>query len=202
MPNILTDELPEWVEIDGIEYPINADFRACLRVILAFEDSELTGVEKQAILLTNLYPEQPHDPGKAIELGVKFLNGGEEAESEGQSGPRVYSFAKDANYIFAAFQQTHNVDLETAEMHWWKFLALFMDLGSETTFCQLVGLRKRVKTGRASKEERRAAREMGEVFEVPELDARTPEERNQEAEFLRLVQEGQKQHAKEQSGES
>jgi predicted membrane GTPase involved in stress response len=75
-------------------------------------------------------------------------------------------------------------------MHWWKFLALFMDLGSETTFCNLVGLRKRVKNGTASKEEKQAAREMGDLFEIPEPDTRTPDERDQEQAFLALVSNG------------
>jgi len=74
--NILVEQLPVAVEIDGVEYPINFDFRACLRVILAFEDDTLTGLEKQQVMLTNLYPQMPDNVWKAIEMGVRFLNGG------------------------------------------------------------------------------------------------------------------------------
>lgn len=185
MLNILIEQLPEAVEVDGIEYPIDSGFRACLRAILACEDPELTGLEKQALVLENLYPQPPHDLRAAFEQAVRFLNGGE-SQSE-NDGPRLYSFAKDARWIFSAFRQTHGIDLETAELHWWKFLALFMDLGGETAFCGLVALRKKVKTGKATKEERKAAREMGELFKVPEPDTRTLEEREREAEFFRLV---------------
>jgi hypothetical protein len=185
--NLLVEDLPEAVEIDGIETPINSDFRSCLRVILAFEDNELTGLEKQMLLLANLYPERPGNIEKAIEQAIKFLNGGREDGDDGTHKPRVYSFSKDADLIFAAFYQTHGIDHQTTELHWWKFQALFMDLGADTAFCQLVNLRKRVKTGRATKEERRAAREMGAIFDVPELDTRTPDEREAEARFLELV---------------
>jgi hypothetical protein len=65
-----------------------------------------------------------------------------------------------------------------------------MDLGTETTFCQLVSLRKRIKTGKATREERNAAREMGEVYEVPDVDTRTLEEKQREADFIRLVTQG------------
>jgi len=198
--NLLVEELPEAIEIDGVEWPINSDFRSCLRVILAFEDDELTGLEKQMILLANLYPERPANTQAAVEKAIKFLNGGKADEDDGQPRPRVYSFSKDAELIFAAFYQTHGVDLQSAELHWWKFLALFMDLGADTAFCQLVNLRKRVKTGRATKEERKAAREMGAIFDVPEPDTRTPDERDKEAEFLRLVQEGQAKREKTGSG--
>ena len=198
--NLLVEDLPEAVEIDGEEWPIHSDFRSCLRAILAFEDDELTGLEKQMILLANLYPKRPANVQAAVEQAIKFLNGGKADEDDGQPRPRVYSFSKDAELIFAAFYQTHGVDLQTIEMHWWKFLALFMDLGADTAFCQLVNLRKRVKTGRASKEERKAAREMGAMFDVPDLDTRTPDERDKEAEFLRLVQEGQAKREKASNG--
>lgn len=178
--------------IDGQEVAINTDFRDCLRVVLAFEDNELAAIEKQSVLIDNLYPKRPNNLAEAFVQGVKFLNGGNDGEKEEKENhlPRLYSFSQDAELIFAAFRQTHGIDLETASMHWWKFQALFMDLGQDTAFCNLVGLRKRVKTGKASKEERAAAREMGEAFDVPEVDDRTIEERDKADEFMRLLAGG------------
>ena len=171
--------------VDGVEYRVNTDFRDCLRTMLAFEDNDLTPQEKQLVLLQNLYVGVPPNMAAATRAAVEFLNGG---SAKGGSGPRLYSFGQDAGMIFSAFRQTHGIDLETASLHWWKFLALFFDLGADTTFCNLVSLRKRVKTGKASKEERAAAREMGEAFDVPELDERTLDEKEQEAEFMRLLE--------------
>ncbi len=189
--NILTDALPESVEIDGRDVPINADFRDCLRTILAFEDNELTPQEKQAVMLANLYPTPPANLPAAIERAQWFLNAGHQPE-QADGSPRLYSFGKDAGYIFSAFRQTHGIDLTTAKLHWWTFLALFMDLGADTAFCNLVSLRKKVKTNQASKEERQAALEMGEMFDVPDMDDRTLEEKEREAEFMRLVEQGEK----------
>lgn len=194
---ILTEALPAAVEIDGVEYAIVTDFRAALRCILAFEDDQLTPLEKTAVMLDNLYPERPGNLSEAIRLGLLYLNGGETGGEK--QGPRLYSFAKDDRMIFAAFQQTHGIDLEKADLHWWKFLALFMDLGAETAFCQLVGLRKRVKNGKASKEERRIAAEMGDAFSVPEPDTRTPDEKARAVEFYRLVEEGKRQREKQKA---
>ena len=170
-----------------MEYPINSDFRTALRLILAFEDETLTGYEKQVILLNELYQEQPANVQRALKQANAFLNGGK-INTESDGGPRLYSFSKDADFIFAAFRQTHGIDLQKAEMHWWEFLALFMDLGSETTFSSLIGLRRRVKNGTASKEERQAAREMGDMFDIPEPDTRSLDEKEREAEFMKLVQ--------------
>lgn len=191
--NILTDELPVTIEIDGREHGIDSDFRTCLQIILAFEDAELTPQEKQIVLLSLLYDSPPSNTEYALLKAHEFLNGGEEIKDDENgvvNSVRVYSFEKDANFIFAAFKQTHGIDLSEVSLHWWKFLALFMDLGSETTFCQLTSLRKRLKTGKATKEERVAARELGSIFDLPEIDTRTLEEKEQEAEFMRLVNLG------------
>jgi len=67
-------------------------------------------------------------------------------------------------------------------------MALFMDLGQDTTFCQLISLRKRVKTGKATKEEREIAREMGDVFDIPDYDDRTLEEKEAERLFLEAME--------------
>lgn len=200
--NILVDDFPDAVEIAGEIIPIDTDFRTAIRIILAFEDPELTIAEKQAVLISNLFLEPPPDLGQAIEVGVRFLNGGVDRDSDSDTGNnlRLYSFEKDSALIFAAFKQTHGIDLETAELHWWKFLALFMDLGAETAFCNLVSLRKRVKTGKATKEERRAAKEMGEAFVLEDIDTRTIEEKEREREFLRLVMEAQNAREKENRG--
>ena len=191
--NILVQELPESVMVAGEAVPIRTDFRTALRVMLAYEDPELTPREKQLVMLANLYPELPEDAGAAIEAGIRFLNGGEVGPDE--DGPRLCSFSKDANFIFSAFRQTHQIDLQAAELHWWEFLALFMDLGADTTFCSLVGLRKRVKSGKAGKHELEAARELGDIFAVPEIDNRTLEERRQEDELMKAVAEAKRRRA-------
>ncbi len=197
--NILTDRLPKAIRVNGTVYPINSDFRDCLRIILAFEDNDLTWLEKQAVLLENLYEQQPSegDIQEAIRKGVKFLDGGDEGEQEDKAKPlserRLYSFSKDGRFIFTAFQQTHGIDLQNTEyLHWWHFLTLFLDLGSETLFCSLVGLRKRVSSGKATKEERAVAHEMGDVFIVPQLDTRPIEEKEREREFVNQVKEARR----------
>ena len=177
--SILTDILPDAVEVEGREYAVNTNFRDCLKVVMAFEDEELTGLEKQMILLQVMYPVKPDNTEKAMEMAVKFLDGAVEGDGENpdEKPERVFSWAKDANYIFAAFKQTHGIDLDKEkDMHWWKFIALFMDLGSETFFCNLTALRKRIFSGKGSKEDYDYARELGHIFEIGQSDTRTPEQ--------------------------
>ena len=191
MGNILTDALPTSVTVNGKDYAVDTDFRTCLRIMLAFEDNELTPFEKQAVLITNLFLERPPDESmeEALREGVVFLDGGIQ-DGEGHGAPtqpyRLYSFTTDASLIFAAFQQTHGINLQRAtDLHWWEFMTLFMDLGEGSAFCNLVSLRKRVKSGKATKEERQMERELGNMFDVPELDARSLEEKEHDREFER-----------------
>ena len=171
--------------------PINTDFRYCLRAVVACEDNELTPQEKQIITLANLYSRQPPDIREAMVQAKWFLDCGRDGEgtSEGRQQPRVYSFAKDSEMIFAAFKQVHGIDLDTANLHWWKFIALFMAViaNQNTAFGSLVTLRLRVKTGRATKDEQRAAREMGELFDVPDVDTRSIEQKDALRRFDELV---------------
>jgi hypothetical protein len=187
--NLLIDKLPTSIDVDGKLCFINTDFRPCIRIMLAFEDEELTDYEKQLIMLANLYNEIPDNAQAAVEKAGWFLNGGEEMNL-GEQPPnlRLCSFEKDANFIFSAFRQTHGIDLETIQLHWWKFLALFMDLGSDTTFCNLVGLRKRVKTGKASKEEKATFRELGDLADLKQPETRSLEDRIAEEQFMKQVQ--------------
>lgn len=185
--NLLVDELPDSVEIDGKEYLLNTGFRGCLNIILAFEDVNLTDYEKQYVMLTNLYPVIPENIEVAIDKAFQFMDGCSKGDSVVR--PRVYSWSKDSNLIYSAFKQTHGIDLSNENLHWWKFLALFMDLGKDTSFSSIVNLRSRVKSNKATKEERAAAREMGDLFEVPETDTRSIEDVEKRDEFMSKVRQ-------------
>lgn len=188
--SILTDDLPTAVEVNGQELSISTDFRTCIQAVVATEDGDLTNAEKCLVMLRLMYGDGVDFTQEHLDTAAVFLNGGEVRGDEEPDGVRLFSFEKDARLIFAAFKQTHGVDLEVESMHWWKFMALFSDLGADTVFCTLVGLRKRVKTGVATKEERELALALGDAFDVPDVDRRTLDEREREALFLKLVEKG------------
>jgi hypothetical protein len=199
LSNLLTSRPPESLTINGHEISIDTNFKTCLLIMLAFEDNGLTAVEKQIVMLDNLYQRAIPEgyAGEAIEKAVWFLDGGQTSESGGGFSPRVYSFSKDDRLIYAAFRQTHGIDLHSVELHWWQFISLFMDLGSDSVFCSLVGLRKRVKTGKASKEEIELSREMGSLYEVPDVDQRSLDEKIREREFMEQYKKARERKERE-----
>lgn len=194
--NILLDDLPEAVEVNGVEYAVNSDFRTGLACILDMESSELTDEEKCILLLKRIYGETiPDDVEVALKLAVKFLDGGKEPPEEENpfaDNKRLYSFEKDSALIYAAFQQTHGIDLQKVDLHWWQFLALFQDLGADTAFCNMINLRRRVNSGEATKEERQYALKLGDAFEVIDpLDALT-ETDNENVTLFELLSSGER----------
>lgn len=194
--NILLDDLPEAIEVNGVEYAVNFDFRTGLACILDMESSELTDEEKCILLLRRIYGDViPEDGETAIKLAVKFLDGGKEPPEEENpfaDNKRLYSFEKDSALIYAAFQQTHGINLQKVDLHWWQFLALFQDLGADTAFCNMINLRRRVNSGEATKEERQYALKLGDAFEVVDPSEALTEADNENVTLFELLSSGER----------
>ena len=174
--NIILDGLPKAVKIDGAAVRINTDFRVCLKILRAFEDERLTDSEKITVLVTLLYPEIPENTALVISQGLKFLNMGKEPAMERAKLPQIFSFEKDAQYIFTAFQSSFSIDLSQIEyLHWWAFRSLFSDLG-ESFFNTLIGLRTRRNKGKLTKEEKEFVREHSELIELEDRHSKAAED--------------------------
>lgn len=187
--NILTDRLPQSVEIGEREYQINTDFRTGLRIMEAWEDPALTDREKQMVMLELLYSEMPNDLAEACRLAVKFLNCGEDMRGDhGEAPPaeRRYCFTQDAKYIFTAILQTHGVDLEQIDyLHWWKFQYLFLDLREDCFFSRLIYYRTQRANGKLTRQEAEYCRLIQSVLDLPE--DKNPEAEKASDEFMRLL---------------
>lgn len=168
--NVLIDGLPSAVEVDGREYALNTDYRVGLQIMTAFEDPELTGYEKQCIMLQLLYPTIPPDTRRAAELAVKYLNCGQDGGGESSGdGTRYYSWTQDARYIMSAIEQTYHIDLPVTDLHWWRFVGMFLDLNEDCFFSKLLYLRKQKAKGKLTKEEQEWYRSIQDIADLPEV---------------------------------
>lgn len=166
--NILTSTLPTKIKVHDNIYDINYDYRTIIRILTAFEDTELLYEEKLYILIKNLYKSEVkiEDYEEACLKGIMFIDGGEEHKKE-EGSPRIYSFKKDANYIFTGINSTHHVDIEKdCNLHWWKFLAFFMDMSTKCMFSELVYYRKRKLEGKLTKEEKKQYKVLKDLLEL------------------------------------
>ena len=179
--NILVDKFPTKCKIDERIYEFNTDFRNCLKIMFALQDDDLTNNEKFYIMVSRLYKEIPKNLEKAVEYAIKFLdcddgNRKEKMASESFNEACLYSFEQDAKYIYSAIKQTHGIDLETVEnLHWWKFVYLFLDLDKDCQFYRIIDLREKKRKGKLTKEEQEWCKKHKDIINLPVK--LTPEEK-------------------------
>lgn len=165
--NFLINKYPTTVEIDNIEYPINCDFRTCLKIMICFEDKELNNYEKIEVAMRLFYPKIPDNLSEANNKMFDFLNLGKESTEESSgSSERLYSFKKDSFYIMSGIQKTHRINLEIEDMHWWKFVSLFMEMSEDTFISQLIYLRKQYNKGKLTESEKEMYYSLGDIVEI------------------------------------
>ncbi len=184
---ILTDGLPTAIEVEGIEYDINADYQTGIKIIMAFEDSELTQYEKCTVLVELLYKELPHNVNEAIKQGIRFLDCGGNSQNSGESdGARKYSFTQDDKYIYRAVDGVLRGRLSKGDfVHWWEFVLAFMELPEECFMSRLIYLRTQKAKGKLSKEERELYGKIQDIVDLKEEYSQ--EEQNQINEFMELL---------------
>ena len=183
--NVLTDKFPTKIKVNNKILNINSDFRNCIKIIEAFEDEDLLDEEKYLILIKRLYIDEVEDDclQEAIIKGIKFLDLGEENKNNEENVKRLYSFTKDDNYIYTGIRQSHNIDLNSIDyLHWWNFVYLFLDIGQDCMFNQLVYYRKRKNEGKLTKEERKVYISMRKI-----LDLNYEEDDVEDDEFMQML---------------
>lgn len=143
--NLLLDHAPESVEINDIEYQIDADFRNCIKFEQLMFDTEISDDMRGILALRLFYPEIPPNIAEAFKKIIWLYGCGEETTRSkfGKgNGKKVYSYEHDGGYIFAAFLADYGIDLESINyLHWWKFHALFNSLRPENTIVKIMGYR-------------------------------------------------------------
>ena len=143
--NQLINKFPTKIKLKEDILEINTDFRECLNIITMLEDNELTKHDKIELMIELLYKDSSkineNNIEEAVRKAVLFLDAGDNAQKEFVDDEnyikpkRIYSFTKDAKYIYSAIKKSHGVDLENIEyLHWWKFVYYFFDLDEKSFF--------------------------------------------------------------------
>ena len=175
--NLLIDELPDYVVVDGVEYQIRSDFRISMLFEILMQDSEVEPKEKTAKALELYYPVVPSNLGKAVEALLWFYKCGKADNPQKQkinarkSKTRVYSFEYDDDYIFAAFMTQYGIDLNSIEyMHWWKFRSMFNSLTNQCEFVKIMEYRSIDLKDNMPKEQKAFYRKMKRIYALPSMD--------------------------------
>ena len=87
---------------------------------------------------------------------------------KGKRVTQIYSFEHDDDYIYAAFMDQYNIDLQDIEyLHWWKFKAMFKSLKEDNEIVKIMGYRSMDLSKIKSKEEKAYYKKMRKLYEIP-----------------------------------
>lgn len=137
--SVLTVPFPTQLQIDGVNCPIHSDFRTVLRCYEILGDKEELSKDEMVEMLSMFYVKQRYYTEEHIDKMFWFFSCGREKEKKvfprkiaGINNKQSFDFVEDAELIYAGFMQQYGIDLQTEEMHWWKFMILLENLGSDT----------------------------------------------------------------------
>lgn len=202
MNSLLTSKLPTHVTIGGAEVEINTDFRFSIRYEQLLKDNSIDNKERRDKALKLYYPILDktimsndieniklyelvvNNIDEAIKNMIWFYRCGEEPkeneeEEETSQREEIYNFDYDADKIWGAFMAQYGVDLEKAELHWWKFKAWFNSLTGEHELKKIMAIRA-TDINSLSKEQQPSYRKLKRICAIPrdksELEALNAEE--------------------------
>lgn len=148
--NMLKDELPKSVQINGRTYQIAYGFKESVQIEI-YMFSDMRDEEKLLRSLNIFYKNNiPSDINQAMEQLLWFYNCGkterkiEERKTEKKpkkQQKRAYCFETDASRIYAAFRSQYSINLNeinTNELHWWEFMAMFESLSEDLLISRIM----------------------------------------------------------------
>ena len=142
--NMLTDSVPESLTIAGTEYEINTDYSLWLKFEMLLsdevEDSKATLLDIKKLIFKSKIPPDRADE-ETTEQILWFYRCGKPEQKGGKSSKKIFDYDYDDGYICAAFIEQYHIDLNKANLHWWKFHALMLSLSENTEFVKIMGYR-------------------------------------------------------------
>ena len=176
--NILVDEIPDKVEVNGIEYEINTNFRTSILFEMMMQDNELDDDLKVGLTLEQYFSSNNeaienliNNKNEAIEKILWFYRCGKDIKKfnggNGQS-VKIYDYDCDDEYIYSAFLDQYGVDLQEIEyLHWWKFKAMFNSLKEDNQIIKIMGYRGIDLSKIKDKEQKAQYKKMQKLYEIP-----------------------------------
>ena len=183
--------LPESLSVKGREIKINTDFRDCISILRILENPDLSNIEKAQVMIGILFDEELDftEYDEAIAQAAVFLDGGSDANRSkvAPSYGRLYSWDQDLIYIISGVDKALGFSCRSKRyLHWWRFLAAFMEMG-ECTFSTLIHQRKLRKQGKQSKYDKEWWAENKDIAELRTKVVLNCEEQEKLNEFNKLL---------------
>ncbi len=163
MINVMLDPLPE--EWNG--YKVNTSFRIGIQVFLVQYDKDMNAYEKADVLTGLLFDDREHPDGEEFQECVQWFLNGWFHDNAGSSSDnrRLIDYDVDQWRIYADFLHAYGIDLSLDDMHWWTFNGLLWNLPyKQSSFLQVIDIRRKEITSKMGKEEKDAIREAQKIY--------------------------------------
>lgn len=177
---ILTDRLPDSVNVCGRTIPLETDFRRWILFTELMTDDTADALTKLRLAVRTVCrgkePLPLHDGaftlglmtelarfaalGKSLPTEAEYGGVSVQERKEQKEPEPAFDFECDGDRIYAAFQAVYGIDLGKVTLHWWRFMTLLRHLPGDCEFMRIVQLRmcdvSRVEDESARKQLRRA----------------------------------------------
>lgn len=174
--SILTEKLPQSVSIDGVEYPINTDFRVWLRFDELTQDAESIIRNFEKIIFLCVKKCALPEPEKLIRALINFYRAEFDTENEKKHSKsnakevQVFSYKYDAEYIYASFMSEYHIDLiDIPYMHWWKFHTLLKTLSEDSRLMKVIGYRSLNTHDIKDRKMKKSYEKMKRLYALPDM---------------------------------
>lgn len=136
-------DLPKSLDVCGVEYAIETDFRAILDIFSILIDEDLDAEAKSIGVLGIFYFDFRDMPSAHIPEALKkcfwFINSGHEEEQK--KTPKLMDWEQDFQYIVAPINRIAGQEVRALPyLHWWTFLSYYGEIG-DCYFAQIVRIR-------------------------------------------------------------
>ncbi len=132
---------PTKVQVDGVTIPLDTSFRTALNVLEIVDNDSISDQERALATIYMLTDDIPKvDLNKLMKLLTKYLQCGEEPNRHA-SLKKDMDFQQDEKFIISSFMYDYGIDLQTTDMHWWRFIDLLNGLSSECILSRVRDIR-------------------------------------------------------------
>ncbi|MEG2621409.1 MAG: bacteriophage Gp15 family protein [Clostridia bacterium] len=182
--NILIDPLPLTVCVGGRDVPISSGFRTGILFEMLMLDKSIRQDQKAALAIGMYFGDEVPEPiNEAVEQMMNFYACGKDEDVLRSVGKgtesktkRCYDYDIDAPYIYAAFLSQYRIDLQDVDdLHWWKFMAMFLGLNDDNEICKIMEYRSVDLAKIKNKAERERYAKLKHKYALP--DTRTSEQK-------------------------
>ena len=146
MISLLTDVLPDTVELCGQEVPIETDYRTYIRFEQLLANKTINDTVRTNTAIAMCFGGIALDRAAAIRGILWFYSCGtydpDAAPKKRKNEQKIYDYAFDGKLIYAAMLDQYRIDLQDIDgMHWWKFCALQSGLKADNEFVRVMSYR-------------------------------------------------------------